>query len=192
VSKEALETVEAEGFMSYSIWNSPVFRMKCNFNIQISSLEFFLVMENSVETRKIEIEHETLKNLDTTRKWTMFLAIICFIFLGLFIVIGVIASTFLTAFNSGETGLGIPESLMFVIFLILIVICFFPILFLFRFSKHTSIAVQTLDKQELHKAFKNLKSYFVYFGVLMIIVLSFYIVVLIVAGTSMAFLKGLG
>jgi MFS family permease len=149
-------------------------------------------METSLENRKIEIGQETLNKLNTTRKWTMFLAIIGFIFLGLFIVIGVIAGTFLSAFNSGKTGLGIPESLMFVIFLVLAVICFFPILFLFRFSKHTANAVLTLDKQELHKAFKNLKSYFVYLGVLIIIVLTFYVVALIVAGTSMAFLKSLG
>ena len=149
-------------------------------------------METSPESRKIEIGHETLNKLNSTRKWTMFLAIIDFIFLGLFIVIGVITGTFLSAFNSGETGLGIPESLMLVILFVLAVIYFFPVLFLFRFSKHAAHAVQTLDKQELHKAFRNLKSYFVYIGILIIIVLTFYIVALVVEGTSMSFLKGLG
>jgi fatty acid desaturase len=121
----------------------------------------------------------------------MFLAIIGFIILGLIIIIGLIAGTFLTAFNSGGKDLGIPESLMFVPILLLAVIYFFPVLFLFRFSKHTSHAVQTLDKLEFHKAIKNLKSFFVYIGVLIIIILSLYIVVLIVAGSSLAFLKGL-
>lgn len=149
-------------------------------------------METTLENRKIEIDQETLNNLNTTRKWTMFLAIIGFIFLGLFIVIGVITGTFLSAFNSGATSMGFPESLLAVIFIILAIVYFFPVLFLFRFSKLTAHAVQTLDKQVLHKAFRNLKSYFVYIGVLIIIVLIFYIVGLIVAGTSMAFLKGLG
>ena len=149
-------------------------------------------METTLENRKIEIAQETLNNLNTTRKWTMFHAIIGFIFLGLFIVIGVITGIFLSAFNSGATSMGIPESLLEVIFIILAIVYFFPVLFLFRFSKHTAHAVQTLDKQELHKAFQNLKSYFAYLGVLLIIVLSFYIVALIVTGTSMAFLKGLG
>jgi hypothetical protein len=107
------------------------------------------------------------------------------------IVIGLIAGTFLTAFNSGEKGLGIPESLLFVPVLLLAVIYFFPVLFLFRFSKHTSHAILTLDKLEFHKAIKNLKYYFAYIGILIIIILSLYIVVLIVAGSSMAFLKGL-
>jgi len=148
-------------------------------------------METPLENRKIEIEHETLKHLNTTRKWAMFLAIIGFIILGLIVIIGLIAGTFLTAFNSGGKDLGIPESLMFVPILLLAVIYFFPVLFLFRFSKHTSHAVQTLDKMEFHKAIKNLKSCFVYIGVLLIIILSLYIVVLIVAGSSLAFLKGL-
>ena len=148
-------------------------------------------METPLENRKIEIEQETLKHLNTTRKWAMFLAIIGFIILGLIVIIGLLAGTFLTAFNSGGKDLGIPESLMFVPILLLAVIYFFPVLFLFRFSKHTSHAVQTLDKLEFHKAIKNLKSCFVYIGVLIIIILSLYIVVLIVAGSSMAFLKGL-
>jgi len=148
-------------------------------------------METSLENKKIEIGEEALQNLNNTRKWTMFLAIIGFIFLGLFIVIGIIAGTFLTAFNTGEKSLGIPESLMFVIFFVLVVIIYFPLHFLFRFSKHTSKAVSTNDKQELHKAFKNLKFYFAYLGVLIIIVLILYIVALVLVGTSMAFLKGL-
>ena len=149
-------------------------------------------MESPLENNKIEIERETLSHLDTTRRWAMFLAIIGFIFLGLIIIIGLIAGTFLTAFNSGEKGLGIPESLMFLPVLLLAVVYFFPVLFLFRFSKHTSHAIHNFDKLELHKALKNLKYYFVYIGIMIIIVFSIYIVVLIVAGSSMAFLKGLG
>lgn len=149
-------------------------------------------MEPSAEIRKIEIEQDTLNYINTTRKWTMFFAIVGFIFLGLFIIIGVIAGTFLSAFKVGETGLGVPESIIYILFFALAVICFFPILFLFRFSKHTAKAVQTLSKEELHKAFKNLKAYFAYLGVLLIIGLSIYVVILIIAGTSMAFLKGLG
>jgi hypothetical protein len=148
-------------------------------------------METNLEIRKIEIENETLKYLNTARKWAMFLAIIGFIFLGLIIVIGLIAGTFLTAFNSGEKSLGIPESLMFIPVLLVALLYFFPVLFLFRFSKHTSHAIQTLDKMEFHKAIKNLKSYFAYIGIMIIVVFTFYIAVLIIAGTSMAFIKGL-
>ncbi len=148
-------------------------------------------MEASTENRKIEIEQGTLNYLNSIRKWAMFFAILGFIFLGLMIIIGIAAGTFLSAFKSSDAVSAVPESLFIVIIVALALIYFFPVLFLFRFSKHTAIAVQTLAKEELHKAFKNLKAYFVYIGVLVIIALTIYVIALIVAGTSMAFLKGL-
>ena len=149
-------------------------------------------MDAPLENRKIEIEQEILKHLDATRKWTMFIAIIGFIFLGLLIVIGIIAGTFLSAFKTSGTDLGLPESIIFILLLILAVIYYLPLHFLFLFSKHAAHAVQKLDRQELHKALKNLKLYFAFTGILIIIVLSFYLIALIIAGTSLAFLKGLG
>jgi uncharacterized membrane protein len=148
-------------------------------------------MDSPLEIKKIEIEQETLGHLNTARKWAMFLSITGFIFLSLLVLIGLIAGTFLTAFNTGEKKLGIPESLMFIPVLVLGVVYFFPILYLFRFSKHSHHAIQKYDKLEFHKAIKNLKACFAYFGIMIIIILTFYIVVLIVAGSSLAFLKGL-
>jgi hypothetical protein len=148
-------------------------------------------MEVLPEARKIEIDEKTLKHLNTTRKWAMFLAIIGFIVLGLIIVIGLIAGTFLTVFNLSDKGIGVPESLMFIPVLLIALIYFFPVLFLFRFSKHTGHAIQTLDKEDLHKAVRNLKSYFVYIGTLIILGITGYLVVLIIAGSSLSFLKGL-
>jgi hypothetical protein len=149
-------------------------------------------METPSENRKLEIEQSTLKQLNTARKWAMFLAIIGFIFLGIMIVVGLIAGTFLKTFSSGEYNFGISDSLMFIPILLIGLIYFFPVLFLFRFSKYISRAIQNLDNLQFHKAIKNLKLYFAYIGILIIIVLSIYIVILVVAGSSVAFLKGLG
>ena len=146
-------------------------------------------METTPESRRIEIDEKTLKQLKNASRWTMFIAIMGFILLGLIIVIGLIAGTFLSAFNAGNSSLGIPEPLMYVIFIVLAVIFFIPIHFLFRFSKLMETAVTTLDKHIFHKAIKNLKYYFAYIGVLIIIVLAFYIAALIMEGTSIAFLK---
>ena len=121
----------------------------------------------------------------------MFLAILGFIFFGMLIVVGLIAGTFLSTFKSHEVNLGIPESIMFIVFIVAAAIYFFPVFFLFRFSKNTRDAVQTLEKQKLDKAFKNLRIYFTYIGIMVIIVLSIYVVALVVAGASMSFLKGL-
>ncbi len=149
-------------------------------------------MENITEIKTIEIEQESLGHLNTIRKWAMFMSILGFILLGLLIIIGLIMGTFLTAFNSGKAGPGLPESLIIILFILMAAVYFFPVLYLFRFSKHTAKAVETLNKEELKKAIKNLKSYFVYLGVLIVIGLVFYLIALIAAGASMSFLKGIG
>jgi hypothetical protein len=147
-------------------------------------------METTPEKKTMEIDQDILKNLNTIRKWAMFFSILGFIFLGLVVIIGIIAGTFLSAFKSGSVSAGIPESVIIIMFFFLAAVYFFPVHFLFRFSKHTAHAVQKLDKDELHKAFRSLKSYSVYLGVLTIIGLALYVAAVIVAGSSMAFLKG--
>ncbi len=149
-------------------------------------------MEDNQEIRKIEIEQDTLKDLDTTRKWSMFLAILGFVGIGLILIIGLFTGTFLTVFKSGNSGLGITEMMVLLVVLVFSVIYFFPVLYLFRFSKHTSNAVRNLDKLELHKAFNNLRKYYVYIGILIIVFLVLYVVAFIAAGASVSFLKDLG
>ena len=148
-------------------------------------------MDSNPEIRKMEIGQETLKHLNTLRKWTMFLAVSGFIFLGLIITLGLITGTFLTAFSNSDKMPGIPDALVYASFIAVTLIIFFPILFLFRFSKHTSKVVSTLDSKEMNIAIKYLKRYFIYTGVLLIVIISVYIASLILAGTSAAFLQGL-
>ena len=149
-------------------------------------------MSTLPENRKLEIDHDGIKNLDVSRKWAMFLSIIGFIFLGLLIVIGVIAGIFLSAFKKGSTGSGFTESLIMIIYIILAASGVLPVYFMFRFSKHAGNALNALNSKELNKAFRNLKSFFVYFGVLIIVLLALYFAVLIITGTSISLLKGMG
>jgi hypothetical protein len=164
-------------------------------------------MENLLENKKIEIGQESLTYLDTTRKWTMFFAILGFIFLGIMLVFGLLFGTFMSAFTSKMSGMsgmegmegvqtakavgGFAGIMMFVIMLICAVIYFFPLLYLFRFSKHIKNGVANLDANQLQLGFKNLKSYWMYIGILMIILIAFYLLVLVLAGGSLAMLSGL-
>jgi hypothetical protein len=148
-------------------------------------------MDNTQETRKIEIDQNTLKHLDTLRKWTMFHAILGFIVLGLFVIIGVIAGTFLSAFSTVKTGSEITDLSILIIIFLLSVAYFFPVFFLFRFSKYSARAIHTHSKEYFHRAIKNLKAYFIYLGVIIILFLLLYVVVLIVSGTSLGFPKGM-
>jgi uncharacterized membrane protein YjgN (DUF898 family) len=161
-------------------------------------------MENTLENRKIEIDQESLGYLETTRKWTMFFAILGFIFLGIMLLVGLLAGSFMSAFSSKMSGVegmegmegvkaagGIAGIFIFIFLLIFAVIYFFPLLFLLRYSNHTKKAVATLDANEMRLGIKNMKMYWKYIGILVIVVLAFYLLILIFAGSSLALLSGL-
>ena len=144
-----------------------------------------------IEERKIEIGQDTLKNLNTTRKWTMFISLLGFMVIGALLILGLFTGAFLTVFNTADPDQQFPEWVSFIILILLALVLFFPVLFLFRFSKYTSEAVKTVDKQKLNKAFKNLKAYYVYTGILIITVLALYLFTIITTGASMGFVKDL-
>jgi hypothetical protein len=161
-------------------------------------------MENDQETRKIEIGQESLGYLETMRKWTMFLAILGFIGVGIMIIFGLIFGIFMSAFSSkipgiegvegiGSTGtIGSIAGIIILIFMVVFaVIYFFPLLFLIRFSRHTGNAIAKLDANELQLGLKNMRNYWQYIGILIIVFISLYLVAFIFFGASLAMLKGL-
>lgn len=146
-------------------------------------------METIPESPKLELEQETLGYLGTARKWSMFLARMGFIFLALLIILGIFTGTFLRVFNSGAEGIGIPGLFIIVLLLILGIFFVLPVYHLYNFSKYMNAAIRLNNGTYLKKAFKNLKSHFVYLGIFVIVVVTIYIVIIGVGGALMAFLK---
>jgi hypothetical protein len=150
-------------------------------------------MEETPVTPRLELDHESIRYLNITRKWTMFFAVLGFIGVGIILLMGIAAGWFLSAFKTSESmPLGFPEWLFSVIILAFAILYLIPILYLFRFSKHTANAVERMDGAELKKALHNLKRYYVYLGVLTIILITVYVIAIVGAGVSFAFLKNLG
>jgi hypothetical protein len=149
-------------------------------------------MEEQQEIRKVEFDIYVLKNLNTIRKWTMFLSITGFISFGLVTFFGILTGTFLSVFSSHDEGLGIKEMAGILGLLGITLIYLFPIIFLFIFSKNAARATIEHDQKSLKKAFKNLKFFFISLGLFTIIVIAVYVASLIFAGVSMKLLNGLG
>lgn len=135
-------------------------------------------MENN-EDRKIEIGKNTLKDLNSIRKWTMFLSLMGFILIIAFLITGLFTGIFLSVFKTGNGDAGFPEWLSFVAIITLTLILLFPVLFLFRFSKYMSEAVKARDEQKIQKAFRNLKKCCVLTGILVILFLALYLFIII-------------
>jgi hypothetical protein len=161
-------------------------------------------MENSLENKKVEIGQEALGYLETTRKWTMFFAILGFVFMGLILIGGVVAGSFIRGLTSGMSGMegaegmgsmraagGFASIMMIIVMLIVAVIYFFPLFYLLKFSTHAKKAVAACDANEMTLAFKYIKSYWKYLGILVIIFLVVYLIIFLIFGASMAFLTGL-
>jgi hypothetical protein len=146
-------------------------------------------MDNASELKKIELEESALRDLNVARKWTMFLAIMGFIGVTVAFLFGILILLFLNVFKTSSAVTGIPENLIVIILTGLSIIAFLPVRFMYLFSRHTSNAVRMTDKNELGKAFKNLKRLSVFTGILFITLSLAYIILIAIAGSSVTFLN---
>lgn len=123
----------------------------------------------------------------------MFLAVTGFIFLGILIIAGALAGTFLSVFSAQKQyENSIPAWIIFATFIAVAILYFFTVLFLFRFAKHAGLTIENRSTDELRAALKNLRSFFVYTGILLILLLAIYFAALVIAGSSLAFTNTFG
>ncbi len=112
--------------------------------------------------------------------WTYFLSIIGFIFVGSLVLIAVSANSIYN--NMAQFSQESPFDVglfMTAVYVIVALIYFFPILFLFKFSKRLKSALKSKEDEELASALEILKSHYKFIGVFTIIVLSLYALAII-------------
>lgn len=126
------------------------------------------------QSPKIELLQETIQNLNETRKWTNFLSIMGFIFIGLMILIAFAISSMMSTMAESESALPFSGTVLGFVYLIIAFIYFFPILYLYRFSKYTKKALETQNSNDLNEAFKNLKSHYRFMGIITIVMIALY------------------
>ena len=134
----------------------------------------------------LSVDQVTKAHLTEAAKWARFLAIVGFVFLGLIIAAGIFLSISLATSMSGidatETGFGAAYGIgMAAVYLVLVLIWFFPLLFLLRFSNGAKRALAGNDQTALNSAFQNLKICFRYVGIITIIILAVYALVIVFA-----------
>lgn len=143
--------------------------------------------EGSRESRKdssTDNNREILKELNTIRKWAMFLSLVGFIAVGSFAVTGFFTGIFLSVFNVNDPAQGFPAWLSFIITIFMFLLLLFPVIYLFRFSRFTSSAVRTNDNTILKKAIRNLKTHYLCLGILVIVMFVLYFLILILTMIS--------
>jgi hypothetical protein len=145
-------------------------------------------MENKdLLNSQLEVGDAAAAHLSDTAKWGKFLAVVGFIGLGFALVAGLVmlvASDSFSTYNSSFNGLG---PLVGIVYLAFALLYFFPCLFLLRFSNKLKAALLGNDQESLNEAFNQQRRLYKFVGILIIILLSFYALVFLLAILGNAF-----
>lgn len=148
-------------------------------------------MENlDLLNNELQVSPVTQNYLSEVAKWGKFLSIIGFIFSGLL----AIASFFIPAIYSKMSiftelpaaSAQIASVFITILYLGLALLLFFPALYLNKFSVKMKLALNSLNQENFEDSLKNLKSLFKFYGILAIILFSFYVLVFIVVMLGVA------
>lgn len=137
----------------------------------------------------LSIDPTSKSHLTEAAKWARFLAIVGMVSLALMIVFALFFSTMMaTSENPFEepveggsglmSGVGVGMALLYIV---IAVIWFFPLLYLLRFSNTMKAAINSNDQNALNVSFQNLKSCFRYVGIITIILLIIYALIFVFA-----------
>jgi hypothetical protein len=129
-----------------------------------------------------------------TSKWTKFLSIVGFVFTGFMVLVSLSVGAILSSMNSLVGAQNNPYAAMgsgflTVFLLITAAIYFYPSFILFKFSTAAKQAVLYGDQGSLSLAMGKMKSFFKFWGILLIVLLAFYALAIlsaIIAGVGAA------
>lgn len=141
-------------------------------------------MENTQSAEKqIVITEEIKEYLLVSAKWSKFIAIIGFIGLGIMILFGFLMMIGLPLFHRPNTSfpVTVPAVLYGLLYIILGVVSFLPVLYLYRFAVSMKEGVLRNDEYEMTNGFLNLKKMTKFTGIMTIVILGLYALMIVIA-----------
>ena len=139
--------------------------------------------KSAFESFELEVSDEIKALLKETTSWTYFLSIIGFIGIGLMVIFGIffgaIMSTNAFGANNPYEAMGFSMGYFGLIYVAMALIYFFPVLYLFNFSRKMKSALSNTNKADFKSAFTNLKSHYKFMGIFTIVIISIYVLIFI-------------
>ncbi len=126
----------------------------------------------------LSLNHEALKALSETRKWTNFFSILGIIGIVLFLIAAVIMAVVLPSLNE-EAGQDYSPVFIGLLYLIIGTLYLLPIIYLFRFGSMMRKAISESSDQLMGVAFKYLNLHFRTIGIITIVFIALYILAII-------------
>jgi hypothetical protein len=131
----------------------------------------------------LRLDQSSINYLSEAARWSRFLAIIGFIYCGLMLLCGLFIGSIMSVLApamGGDSAFAAVGSMFTGFFIIsFALLLFFPAYYLFNFSTKLRRAVHNNDQPVLTESLKNLKSFFKFYGILVIVLLSLYILIFI-------------
>ncbi len=133
-------------------------------------------MENNYSLIETELVIDSSINihLKEAAAWGKFLGIIGFVYSGIIVLGAIFAASMLSkltgSYSGNSEGLLAGGSVA-IVYIVIAGVMFFMSMYLFRFSKNIQSALRTNDQAILTAAFKNLKIYFRFAGIISVIAL---------------------
>ena len=137
---------------------------------------------NQIEATQINIPAQSINDLLETGKWTKFLSIMGFIFVGFMVIAAFFMGTILSGISGEESTMPIPGFMVGFIYLVMAGLYFFPVLYLFKFSTNIKKALSSNDYKGFNLAISNLKSHYKFIGILTVTMLGLYFFIFVGAG----------
>jgi hypothetical protein len=129
-----------------------------------------------------EIDESVNNTFHEMTRWTKFLAILGFVFLGLMVVGGLAVAVYLSNMNLGRQFDNMGGSIGIALLYILIsLVYFYPTYALLKYSTSMKQALAMRDKTKFSAAITYLKNMFKYIGITMILFLALYGVIIIIS-----------
>ena len=137
-------------------------------------------MESTVQSNlfDLQVDQTAMAYLRDAARWAKFLSVAGFIFCGLFVVVAILVMSLLsTLFNSvGASGVaGIGAVPIAFVYILIAILNFFPCLYLYNFAVKMQLALAGNDQEQLNTSFKNMRAFYRFVGVMMIIGLGFFL-----------------
>lgn len=151
-------------------------------NINYNQNNYFMENQSQFETFELQLTEQSKMFLKETGKWAYFLSILGFVFIGLIVIMALFLGTTLASLGGGLGGSsGVASGLITFVYLIMAALYFMPVYYLFKFGSNIKSAFADNDTERLTSSLEYLKSHYKFVGILVIVILSFYALVFVLA-----------
>ncbi|OYQ44370.1 hypothetical protein CHU92_02490 [Flavobacterium cyanobacteriorum] len=148
---------------------------------------------SSFESFELQVNSVANDFLRGAAKWASILAILGFIGLGILVLMGIMvfaAGSMVDNASSMGSAMPFPMSAIGLLYILMAVVYFFPLLYLYKFSADAKAALNNSNTEKLTDSFKNLKSHFKSIVLIIIIGVVLYIVGIIAFAATIASATG--